>query len=461
MRSLLNSEFSIRIPFEVERIIEVLKSRGHQGYIVGGCVRDSIMGRIPNDWDITTDAEPLQMMDYFSCFENVIPTGIKHGTITVVVNGKSFEVTTFRVDGQYSDHRRPDYVVFTKTLKADLSRRDFTINSMAYNAEIGLIDYFHGLQDIKKCEVGCVGNADERFKEDALRMLRAVRFAAQLGFKINQETKTAILRNNHLIKNVSMERINQEFSKIIVSDPFCIRDLWKLKLLYHIMPEFLDTMVTKQDNPYHIYNVGEHILHSMASIEPTLHLRLTMLLHDIGKPKQKTIDKKGIGHFYGHQEVSSEMARDILKRLRYDNDTIDKVSQLVLFHDERIVDGKKCIRKWLSRIGKDALLDLVKVKEADSKSQNPIYYNGRHIILEKIKILIQEIIEKDECVTVKDLGINGNDLMDLGYSQGKEIGTVLKMLLEKVIENPELNERQSLVDAALAMHRSDIYNKNA
>lgn len=456
MQNLLNSELFMSIPFEVERIIQVLESKGHQGYIVGGCVRDCIMGRIPNDWDITTDAEPLQLMDYFSCFEKVIPTGIKHGTVTVIVNSKSLEVTTFRVDGQYSDNRRPDSVIFTKTLREDLSRRDFTMNSMAYNIQTGLIDYFGGLRDVKKCEVRCVGNPDERFQEDALRMLRAVRFAAQLDFNINQEVKVAILGNSNLLENISMERINQEFSKIILTNPFCIKDLWELKLLHHIMPEFIECMITEQDNPHHIYNVGEHILRSMQSIEPTLHLRLTMLLHDIGKPKQKTIDKKGIGHFYGHQEVSFEMAKDILKRLKYDNDTIDKVSQLVLFHDERIVDDKKSIRKWLSRIGKDDLLDLIKVKEADSKSQNPKYYNERHIKLEKIKDSIQEIIEKDECVTVKDLKINGDDLMNLGYKQGKEIGVALKMLLEKVIEDPELNERKKLVKVATAMGCSNL-----
>jgi len=445
---LLKSEFSINIPFEVERIIEVLEGKGHQGFVVGGCVRDSIMGRMPNDWDITTDAEPLQLMDYFACFERVIPTGIKHGTITVIINGRNLEVTTFRIDGQYSDNRRPDSVIFTKTLREDLSRRDFTINAMAYNARTGLIDYFDGIKDIKRCEVRCVGNPDERFKEDALRMLRAVRFAAQLDFKINQESKATIVTNSHLLKNISMERINQEFSKIIIANPFCIRDLWDLKLLRHIIPEFLDCMVTEQDNPYHIYNVGEHILHSMQSIEPTLHLRLSMLLHDIAKPKQKTIDQKGVGHFYGHQEASSEMANTILKRLRYDKDTIDKVSQLVLFHDERINDGEKYIRRWLSRVGEAALLDLIKVKEADSKAQNPKYYNERHVMLEKIKIVIQEIVERDECVTVKDLKINGDDLLDLGYNQGKEIGATLKILLEKVIEDPQLNDRKRLVSAA-------------
>jgi len=449
----LNSEFSISIPFEAEQIIEILEAKGHHGYIVGGCVRDSIMGRTPNDWDITTDAEPSQMMDYFSCFEKVIPTGIKHGTVTVIVNGKSFEVTTFRVDGQYSDNRRPDSVIFTKTLREDLSRRDFTINSMAYNVETGLIDYFDGLMDIRKCKIRCVGKSDERFKEDALRMLRAVRFAAQLDFKIDQEAKTAIINNNSLLKNISMERINQEFSKIVLTNPFCIRDLWKLKLLQHIIPEFLDSMVTEQDNPYHIYNVGEHILHSMQSIEPSLHLRLAMLFHDIGKPKKKTMDKKGVGHFYGHQEASFEMSKEILKRLRYDNDIIDKVSQLVLLHDRNITDGIKCIRRWLSLIGKDALLDLIKVKEADSRAQNPIYYHERYKTLERIKAVIKEIIEKQECFTVKDLKINGDDLMDIGYKEGKEIGIALKMLLGKVIEDPKLNDKEKLASIATAMRR--------
>lgn len=434
-------KFKINVPKNVEFIINKLKEHGFESYAVGGCVRDSLINRKVNDWDITTNAKPE---DVINIFEKTVPTGIKHGTVTVILDKENFEVTTYRIDGEYKDGRHPEQVQFVSELKEDLSRRDFTINAMAYNEEKGIIDYFEGIKDLNNKIIRAVGNADKRFEEDALRMLRAIRFAAQLGFEIEASTKQGIKNLSDNIKNVSIERIRVEFDKIIVSNPMYINELIDSGILQHFLNELCLCRGVKQQNPHHIYDVLTHILKSAENIEPVTHLRLTMVLHDICKPQCKTVDEKGIGHFYGHDLASADKAFEVLKRMKYDNDTINKVVTLIKYHD-RDIRTRKSIRKLLSLIGEDLFRDLLKVKKADALAQNPeLYKEKEHKLIESEKKL-NEIIEAEECFSIKDLAINGKDLIALGVKPGKDIGIILNKLLEKVIEEPDLNNRESLI----------------
>lgn len=442
----------IEIPYLVNYIIDSLKLARYSAYMVGGCVRDMVLNRKPKDWDITTSATPEQVKDVFKGTMNIIDTGLKHGTVTIMMNYAmdasniySCEVTTFRVDGKYSDNRRPDEIKFTDSLVEDLSRRDFTINAMAFNREEGLIDPFFGLGDIQSKIIKCVGNPNERFQEDALRMLRATRFKAQLGFEIEKYTASAIHDNYNLISNVSVERISQEINKILWSNPLEIFTVNYYKLINHIIPELDICFWTNQDNPYHCYSVGKHLINSASAIENNLCLRLAMLLHDIAKPKCKTVDEYGIGHFYTHAEESSKMAVDILKRMRYDNLTIMRVRDLIFYHDAEIQDNRKAVRRWLNKVSEETFRDLLKVREADIKAQSPDYYQARHDKLERIKIILEEVLIAKECFSKKDLAINGTDLISLGYPEGKEIGLLIDILIEKVLDNPELNTKEQLI----------------
>lgn len=451
----MDENIKINIPDGAKNIISTFQNNGFEAYVVGGCVRDSLLDKEPEDWDITTNALPDATMKLFKALYKVIPTGLKHGTLTLLdEDGSQCEVTTFRIDGEYSDGRHPDEVLFTSSLMEDLSRRDFTINAIAYSDKTGLVDYFSGFNDINKRVIRCVGNPNQRFNEDALRMMRGVRFSAQLGFEIEEDTKKAILQNSTLIENVSMERIQQEFNKTIISDPMRINDLWKLGLLKHFLPEYGLCIGVTQNNPYHIYCIDRHLLESMCHIDPNINLRLSMLLHDICKPQTRSTDQYGIDHFYNHGELSSKKAREILKRMRYDNRTIDSVSKLIKFHDYEI-KGKKGIRRLLMEIGEEALMDLIKVKEADILAQNADYYLERHSNLEKIKIEFDEIIQERNCYSLNDLKINGRDLMNIGFKPDKTIGEALNWLLEIVIEKPELNEKEKLMN--LVMNRGKHY----
>lgn len=432
----------IKIPKDVQCILDRLNQHSYEAYIVGGCVRDSILKRKPKDWDICTNAKPE---DVLNIFNKTIPTGLKHGTVTVVINDVGYEVTTFRIDGQYNDGRHPEKVEFTSSIIEDLSRRDFTINAMAYNSEKRLIDPFGGINDIENKVIRTVGRPYDRFSEDALRMLRAIRFTAQLNFNLDKETRKSIGELNDNLKFISIERIRSEFEKIIVSDPFKINTLATLGLLKYIVPELYDCISFKQDNPYHCLDVYNHIITSVEFIDEKPHLRLTMLLHDICKPQCKTTDENGIGHFYGHAELSSEKAVEILKRLKYDNKTIEKVRILVKYHDRQI-GKKKSIRKLLNQIGEDNLIDLLKVKRADILAQNREYLEGRLEELTVIEERLQEILEQKECFSIKDLVINGRDIISLGIIEGKEIGRCLDYCLEKVLENPSLNNKNDLIN---------------
>ena len=335
----------IEMPAGARYIIEQLNNSGYEAFIVGGCVRDSLLGKNPSDWDITTSATPYQVKELFA---RTIDTGIQHGTVTVLVDRKitgnmgeagatseyAFEVTTYRVDGIYEDHRRPKEVSFTSNLDEDLKRRDLTINAMAYNDEQGVIDIFGGVKDLKAGIVKCVGNPTDRFDEDALRILRAVRFAAQLDFQIEEETKIAMKKQCGFLKDISAERIQVELTKLIISDnPRKLVEAYELGLTAIILPEFDRMINTPQNNPHHLYNVGLHTIKVMENIPKNMVLRYTALLHDSGKPETRTTDEKGIDHFYGHQEISSKITVEVLRRLKLDNNTIDATKKLVLYHD--------------------------------------------------------------------------------------------------------------------------------
>lgn len=437
----------IKVPKEPRHIISMLQENMHKAYVVGGCVRDRLLLKEPSDWDITTSAKPEETIKIFKdAGYKVIPTGLAHGTVTVMLGKEGYEITTFRIDGEYSDGRHPDSVEFTDEVKEDLSRRDFTINSMAYNDEDGLIDYFKGYEDLNNKIVRCVGNPNKRFNEDALRMLRAIRFSAQLGFEIEDKTAEAIKTNYKLIKNVSVERIQIEINKILMSDnPNYIEKLYEYNLLDCIIPEYSLCFKCEQNNPNHIYNVGVHIQNSLIYVEKNLSLRLAILFHDIGKPLCKTTDDNGVDHFYCHAEKSFFLAEKILKRLKYDNATIEKVKILVKFHDAAI-DSSKQVRKILSKIGEENFIDLLKVREADIKAQNQQYYKERHSKINLAKNIFDGIIAENNCFRLKDLAVNGRDLMYIGIKDGRLIGKTLNELLEMVIEKPELNNKKILLE---------------
>lgn len=433
----------INIPPKVEYILQQLNNNGYEAFIVGGCVRDSLLNREIHDWDITTNATPIQVK---SIFEKTIDTGIQHGTVTVMIDKEGFEVTTYRIDGNYSDNRRPDSVTFSTSLKEDLIRRDFTINAMTYNKNKGLIDYFNGLEDIKKQIIKCVGNPIDRFNEDALRMLRAIRFASQLEFSIDLNTFNAItiLKNN--IKNVSIERIREELFKILLSNkPSCgLRLLYNSGLLSIILPELSNCYGFNQRNIHHNKDVFEHILSVVDNIPNKLDLRWSALLHDIAKSLCFELDKDGEGHFINHHKLSADMSRNILQRLKFDNKTIDKVCLLVYEHMSRYDKLRTSnTKKFINRIGIDNLDDLFELQIADIKGCAKEYQNFDNVL--KLKEECKRILKEQQPLSVKDLKIDGYDLINIGYKEGREIGNKLKELLELVLENPELNTKEELL----------------
>ncbi|MCM1271975.1 MAG: CCA tRNA nucleotidyltransferase [Clostridium sp.] len=442
--------FKIDIPDGAGYIINELNKNGYEAYIVGGCVRDALLGRIPSDWDITTSATPG---DIKRIFRRTVDTGIEHGTVTVLTYEyapiTSYEVTTYRIDGAYSDHRRPDSVSFTTSLEEDLKRRDFTINAMAYNDERGLVDLYGGCSDLKNGIIKCVGNASERFDEDALRILRAVRFAAQLSFDIEEETRQAMKRQSVFLKDISAERIQMELTKLITSKhPEKLITAYELGITSIILPEFDAMMETEQNNPYHIYNVGMHTIEVMKHIPQTPVLRYTALLHDVGKPNKKQIGKDGYDHFYGHQEESQEMARRILRRLKLDNHTIDKTCLLIKYHDFGISEdiSTKSIRRFVSKLGAENFEDFMYIRRADMAGQSGYRLEERKQTVEKIRDTFRTIMEEEQCIRLADLKLNGSDLIHMGMTPGKELGETLKYLFELVLDYPELNEKAKLTE---------------
>ncbi len=442
------------IPDKVNKIIEELRGHGFEAYAVGGCVRDMILGRSPQDWDITTSATPMEVK---SIFRRTVDTGIVHGTVTVLLDKDHFEVTTYRLDGEYEDNRHPKEVSFTSSLTEDLKRRDFTINAMAYNESEGVIDLFGGMEDLQKGLIRCVGSAKERFEEDALRILRAVRFSAQLGFTIEEDTLKAVREKAENLKNISAERIRVELTKLLISDhPDRLRDLYDVGITKVILPEFDVMMTTDQKNIHHSYSVGEHTIRAVMEVgkdsedrqfterEKTL-LRLTMLFHDIEKPSTLTVGKDGQNHFYGHQEKGALTAKNILRRLKFDNDTIQAVTHLVKWHDNRFGLTPSSMRKAVSKIGKEYMELLFEVQRADTSAKNPELTKEKYEIIAQARKLYGEILEREECVTLKELKVNGKDLIAIGIVPGKELGEMLDLLLQKVLEDPQLNEKETLL----------------
>ncbi len=437
----------IKLPEEVKNIIEILEANGYEAFAVGGCVRDTLLFRMPGDWDITTSAKPEEVKALFS---HTIDTGIEHGTVTVMENHVGYEVTTYRIDGEYEDARHPKEVTFTANLVEDLKRRDFTINAMAYNQSVGLVDKFDGVGDLENKIIRCVGDPVERFSEDALRMLRAVRFAAQLGFSIEENTKAAIRKLAPTLSKVSAERIAVELIKILVSDhPEEIRTAYELGLTKVFMPEFDVAMETMQHNPHHKYTVGEHSIVAMQNVKPERLIRLIMLLHDLAKPVVLTTDEKGHDHFVGHTQRGAEISRDILRRLKFDNATIDFVYRMVKHHDDRPpMDNMALVRRRISEIGLENMPMMIEIKRADILGQSDYNFASKMGYVDDLEKAYLEIIEKNHCVSKKDMAVNGKDLLALGMKQGKEMGILLDLLFDAVINDPNLNEKEKLIQLA-------------
>ena len=433
----------IEVPEKVQMIIRALQEHGYDAYAVGGCVRDSLLRRSPADWDITTSARPMEVK---SIFRRTVDTGLQHGTVTVLVEKEGFEVTTYRIDGEYEDSRHPKEVIFTGNLEEDLKRRDFTINAMAYNDKTGLVDVFGGIRDLEGKIVRCVGNPEERFTEDALRILRAVRFSAQLGFSIEGDTAHWAKKLAPTLRRISAERIQTELVKLLVSaHPECLRTAWELGITQIVLPEFDEMMATEQKNPHHFGSVGEHTLKALAYTEADKVQRLAVLFHDMGKPLMKTTDQNGIDHFHGHPKVSAELAGKILRRLRFDNDTIRKVTELVYWHECPWECTPKSIRKVLSKMTPELFPVLLKIRRADVMAQSDYCREEKLGRRAESLRLYEEILEKEECISVKMLAVSGKDLIAAGMKPGKEIGETLNGFLELVLEEPEKNTKEYLL----------------
>ncbi|MDD6212912.1 MAG: CCA tRNA nucleotidyltransferase [Clostridiales bacterium] len=434
----------IEIPPHVNTILRVLNEAGFEAYAVGGCVRDALLGRQPEDWDITTSATPYQVK---SLFHRTIDTGIQHGTVTVLMHKSTYEVTTYRIDGMYEDGRHPKDVSFTTSLAEDLKRRDFTINAMAYHPDEGIIDLYHGLDDLKNKEIRAVGVAEERFQEDALRILRAIRFSAQLNFTIEENTLAAIRSFAERLTMISRERIQVELQKLLKSNhPEKFLLLYDTGITAILFPEFDQMMEMPQNNPYHCYTVGIHTLETLRAVPADPILRWTALLHDVGKLETKTTDENGVDHFYGHAAVSAQFAHHFLRELRFDNHTIDMVTLLVRYHDIYLDLTKKCIRRAMSRAGAENFPLLLHIARADAQAKSTY---GQEILLPKydeVEKLYWEIMEDQDCTSLKTLAVTGRDLIAAGLEPGKKIGEILNHLLELVLEHPEWNTKEELMN---------------
>ena len=432
------------IPDGARRILQTLNNAGYETYLVGGCVRDLLRGVEPHDWDICTSALPEETEQ---CFvgQRVIETGLKHGTVTVLVEGEPYEITTYRTEGPYSDSRRPDFVRFVPTLEEDLARRDFTMNAIAMDLEGNLRDPFGGADDIKAELIRCVGEPDQRFQEDGLRVMRALRFAAVFGYKIEKQTAQAVHENRAMLNRVAAERINAELCKLLVGqsagdvlrqypDVFC--QFW---------PQLGPLVMLEQNNPWHCWGGWEHTIHALEAAPADVTLRLTMLLHDIGKPACKSTDEQGIDHFYGHPAVSARLADKMLRALKFDNKTRERVVLLVERHDVQLPPRSQVIRRWLNRLGSEAFFQLLEVKRVDNMGQAPEKVRDRLAELDMIRAKAERILAERQCLTLKDLAVNGRDVIAAGIEPGPEVGRVLEKLLERVLSEDIPNERKILL----------------
>ena len=435
------------MPKNVDIAINLLQSAGFEAYAVGGCVRDSLLGKTPNDWDITTSAKPEDMKSVFADF-HCIDTGIKHGTVTVVIDGEPLEITTFRLDGEYEDNRHPKSVTFTSNLGADLGRRDFTVNAMAYSKMTGIVDLFGGQNDLKNKIIRCVGDPDRRFNEDALRILRALRFASALDFEIEEKTAQSLLKNRALLGNISEERIAKELLKLV-----CGKGAKRIltdfaPVLFEILPELQPMYKNSHDNPHHCYDIYEHTLIAVESIDPEPTLRFAMLLHDCGKPAVKKFDENGVAHFYGHQRISAEISAQILARLKVSNKFRDEILFLVSNHDRwELYENTEKMPRYLSKFGLDGVLNLLKVMRADVLAQSP-EYRYRLDQIADAEETAKNLAAQKPCLSLSELQINGRTLMDIGIPQGRKLGAVLAQLLDEVIDGVTKNTQEALTTRA-------------
>ena len=435
------------MPKNVDIAINLLQSAGFEAYAVGGCVRDSLLGKTPNDWDITTSAKPEDMKSVFADF-HCIDTGIKHGTVTVVIDGEPLEITTFRLDGEYEDNRHPKSVTFTSNLRADLGRRDFTVNAMAYSKMTGTVDLFGGQNDLKNKIIRCVGDPDRRFNEDALRILRALRFASALDFEIEEKTAQSLLKNRALLGNISEERIAKELLKLV-----CGKGAKRIltdfaPVLFEILPELQPMYKNSHDNPHHCYDIYEHTLIAVESIDPEPTLRFAMLLHDCGKPAVKKFDENGVAHFYGHQRISAEISAQILARLKVSNKFRDEILFLVSNHDRwELYENTEKMPRYLSKFGLDGVLNLLKVMRADVLAQSP-EYRYRLDQIADAEETAKNLAAQKPCLSLSELQINGRTLMDIGIPQGRKLGAVLAQLLDEVIDGVTKNTQEALTTRA-------------
>lgn len=440
------------MPKNVDTAINLLQSAGFEAYAVGGCVRDSLLGKTPNDWDITTSAKPEDMKSVFADF-HCIDTGIKHGTVTVVIDGEPLEITTFRLDGEYEDNRHPKSVTFTSNLGADLGRRDFTVNAMAYSKMTGTVDLFGGQNDLKNKIIRCVGDPDRRFNEDALRILRALRFASALDFEIEEKTAQSLLKNRALLGNISEERIAKELLKLV-----CGKGAKRIltdfaPVLFEILPELQPMYKNSHDNPHHCYDIYEHTLIAVESIDPEPTLRFAMLLHDCGKPAVKKFDENGVAHFYGHQRISAEISAQILARLKVSNKFRDEILFLVSNHDRwELYENTEKMPRYLSKFGLDGVLNLLKVMRADVLAQSPEYRYRLDQIADAEKTA-KNLAAQKPCLSLSELQINGRTLMDIGIPQGRKLGAVLAQLLDEVIDGVTKNTQEALTTRAREIYR--------
>ncbi len=434
----------VEMPKYVKDVLETLEAAGHEAWCVGGCVRDLRLGRPPEDWDVTTAAPPEETLALFG--DRALPTGLRHGTVTIQSGGRGVEVTTFRTDGAYRDHRRPERVAFTRSLEEDLGRRDFTVNAMALDLRGNFRDPFGGAEDLAAGVLRCVGEPERRFREDALRILRGLRFAACLGFSVEEAAAAAIHRSRALLEAIAPERIREELTKLLCGG-------WAAEVLREypdvlgvFWPEVLPMVGFHQRNRHHCFDVWEHTLHALSAAAPEPVLRYALLLHDIGKPNSFTVDAAGNGHFYGHPAVSREMADEMLRRLRLDNATRETVVRLVEWHDRNIPRTDRGVSRALRELGERELRLLLAVKRADNLAQAP-EYRSMQTEIGKAEAILDRLLAENACVSLRQLAVKGKDLLEIGY-HGPAVGGLLETLLDAVVEGELPNDKEALLEYA-------------
>lgn len=431
------------LPQQVNEVIDALERAEFEAYAVGGCVRDALLKRDPGDYDVTTSARPEEIKRVFAG-QRLIETGLKHGTVTVLTGGMPVEVTTYRVDGGYSDHRHPDAVRFTVSLREDLARRDFTMNAMAWSDRNGVVDCFGGAADIEHRLIRCVGDPDRRFREDALRILRAIRFASELDFTIEEETAGAIFRNRELLRQISAERVREELVKLLCGGNVRAVLMGYIDVVGVVTPEALAMKGFDQRNPHHVYDVLEHSAAAAEQAPPRPALRLAAFLHDIGKPPTFSQDDQGVGHFYGHGEEGARLADELLARLKFDNATRKRVVRLVKYHDAQCENNERSVKRWINRLGPEEFFELLALKRADNLAQSPAF-GDRRKYYDNLERLAREILEGEQCFSLKNLAVNGDDLIACGMKPGRELGRALQTLLDAVVGGEVENEKEALM----------------